>query len=180
MNVLVIAGWSGSGKTSLILRLLPELQRRGLRVSTIKHAHHKVDVDTPGKDSFEHRAAGAHEVMLITGKRFALMHDFPNPDEEIPLAAMIGRMAAVDLLLVEGFKSYAHAKLEVHRPEVGKPLLQPQDPHIVGIACPQGSLGAQAPGVGNTEVALIDLDDTAAVADFVIAQARPLHPAPSA
>jgi molybdopterin-guanine dinucleotide biosynthesis protein B len=172
MKILVIAGWSGSGKTSLILRLLAEFQRRGLRVSTIKHAHHKVEVDTPGKDSFEHRAAGAHEVMLITGRRFALMHDFPDPNDEIPLADLIRRMAWVDLLLVEGFKSYAHAKLEVHRPQVGKPLLQPGDLHIVGVACPQGTLQDST-----ATVPLIDLDDTGAVADFVITHARPLDPA---
>jgi molybdopterin-guanine dinucleotide biosynthesis protein B len=167
VNILAIAGWSGSGKTSLILRLLPVLKARGLRVSTIKHAHHKVEVDTPGKDSFEHRAAGAHEVMLITGKRFALMHDFPDPDDEVPLGDLIARMAPVDLLLIEGFKSTPHPKLEVHRPAVGKPLMQPQDPHIVGIACPGARLDSA------TTVPLLDLDDSAAVADFVLAQARP-------
>lgn len=167
MNTLGIAGWSGSGKTSLILRLLPILKARGLRVSTIKHAHHKVEVDTPGKDSFEHRAAGAHEVMLITGKRFALMHDFPDPDDEVPLGDLIARMAPVDLLLIEGFKSTPHPKLEVHRPTVGKPLMQPQDPHIVGIACPNAQIDSPA------SVPLLDLDDTAALADFILAQARP-------
>lgn len=135
MNVLGIAGWSGSGKTTLILSLIGELCRRGVRVSTIKHAHHKVEIDTPGKDSYEHRAAGAYEVMLITGKRFALMHDFPNPEEETPLYDLVAKMAPVDLLLIEGFKSYAHPKLEVHRPSVGKPLMAPNDPYIIGVAC---------------------------------------------
>jgi len=168
MKVLGIAGWSGSGKTSLILRLLPLLRQRGLRVSTIKHAHHKVDVDTPGKDSYEHRAAGAHEVMLITGRRFALMHDFPQPDEEIPLAALIGRMEPVDLLLIEGFKTYPCHKLEVHRPEIGKPLLVSSDPDIVGVA--------RSHPLANCPVPQLALDDTAAIADFVVAEASPLPP----
>lgn len=169
MKALGIAGWSGSGKTTLILSLLGEFARRGLRVSTVKHAHHKVEIDTPGKDSYEHRAAGAHEVMLITGKRFALMHDFPNPDEETPLADLVARMAPVDLLLIEGFKSYPHPKLEVHRPSVGKPLLASQDPYIIGIACdddPAMSLSLPC----------LPLNDPAAVADFVLAHAVPLSP----
>lgn len=173
MKVLGIAGWSGSGKTSLILRLLPVLRARGLRVSTIKHAHHKVDVDTPGKDSYEHRAAGAHEVMLITGRRFALMHDFPDPDAEVPLSDLIARMEPVDLLLIEGFKTYPCRKLEVHRPEVGKPLLQPDDPLIVGIASSQPLTSSPVP--------VLPLDDTDAVATFVTDQAGSLEasvPAP--
>ncbi|SIS45980.1 molybdopterin-guanine dinucleotide biosynthesis protein B [Insolitispirillum peregrinum] len=169
MNVLGIAGWSGSGKTTLILSLLGEFRRRGLRVSTIKHAHHKVEIDTPGKDSYEHRRAGAHEVMLVTGKRFALMHDFPDPDEEIPLHDLVARLTPVDLLLIEGFKTYAHPKLEVHRPSVGKPLLAPQDPHIVGIAC-------DAPPEQSSDRPLLALNDISAVADFIVAHARPLLP----
>lgn len=166
MKTLGIAGWSGSGKTTLILSLLGELRRRGLRVSTIKHAHHKVEIDTPGKDSYEHRAAGAHEVMLVTGKRFALMHDFPDPDVEMPLHELVAKMAPADLLLIEGFKTYAHPKLEVHRPSVGKPLLYPNDPHIVGVASDEA--------VETGALPCLPLNDPAVIADFVMAQARPL------
>ncbi len=114
MKVFGLAGWSGSGKTSLLARLLPELTKGGRRVSTIKHAHHSFDVDQPGKDSYVHRQAGAYEVMVLSQYRWALMHENRGATEP-DLAQAVARMTDVDLILVEGFKSYPHPKLEVHR-----------------------------------------------------------------
>lgn len=159
MRIVGLAGWSGSGKTSLVVRLVPELVRRGLRVSTIKHAHHAFDVDTPGKDSHAHRQAGAHEVLVSSAHRFALMHELRGASEPT-LEELVARLAPVDILLVEGFKRHAHAKIEVHRPVVGKPLLAPDDPHIVAVASDAPLAGLRVP--------LLDLGDTAAIADFIV------------
>ncbi len=159
MRIIGLAGWSGSGKTSLVVRLLPVLVARGLRVSTIKHAHHEFDVDTPGKDSYEHRAAGAHEVLVASARRFALMHELRDAPEPT-LEELVARLAPVDLLIVEGFKRHAHDKIEVHRPSVGKKLLAPEDPHIVAVASDAALEGLAVPR--------LDLDDTAAIADFVV------------
>ena len=158
MRIIGLAGWSGSGKTSLVVRLLPVLVARGLRVSTIKHAHHEFDVDTKGKDSYEHRAAGAHEVLVASARRFALMHELRDAPEPT-LEALVARLAPVDLLIVEGFKRHAHDKIEVHRPSVGKKLLAPDDPHIVAVASDAALEGLAVPR--------LDLDDTAAIAAFV-------------
>ena len=116
MKVFGITGWSGSGKTTLMKALIPNLTARGLRVSTIKHAHHRFDVDKPGKDSYEHRAAGATEVMIGSANRWALMHELRD-EPEPRLDDLIARMTPVDLLLVEGFKTEAHIKMEVYRAE---------------------------------------------------------------
>jgi molybdopterin-guanine dinucleotide biosynthesis protein B len=158
MRVFGLAGWSGSGKTTLVTRLLPELIRDGLSVSTVKHAHHAFDLDQPGKDSWLHREAGASEVMVASAARWALMHEHRGAGEP-PLEALIGRMTPVDLLLVEGFKSGAHAKLEVHRPALGKPLLCRDDPHIVAVASDAAIAGLALP--------LFALDDVAAIARFI-------------
>ena len=133
MNVIGIAGWSGAGKTTLLTRVIPRLVARGLRVSTIKHAHHEFDVDRPGKDSHTHRMAGATEVLVSSANRFALMHELRGAPE-LSLGALLAKLSAVDLVLVEGFKREAHPKLEVYRAVVGKPLLAPDDPNIVAIA----------------------------------------------
>ena len=159
MKIFGLAGWSGSGKTTLVVRLIPALVRRGLRVSTMKHAHHNFDVDTPGKDSYEHRAAGASEVLVTSARRWALMHelrDAPEPSIE----ELIGHMTAVDLLLIEGFKRQTHDKLEVHRPALGKPLLCAEDPQIVAVAS-----DTPLPGINRP---VLDLDDIEAIADFVV------------
>ena len=160
MKIFGIAGWSGSGKTSLVVRLVPELVGRGLSVSTMKHAHHAFDVDTPGKDSYEHRRAGATEVLVGSANRWALMHELRGAPEP-RMEALVARMRPVDLLLIEGFKHHAHDKLEVFRRDVGKPLLCVADPRVVAVA----SDGA----VPEARVPVIDLDDTRAVADFVVA-----------
>jgi molybdopterin-guanine dinucleotide biosynthesis protein B len=133
MRVIGLAGWSGAGKTTLLTRIIPRLVGRGLTVSTVKHAHHGFDVDHPGKDSYAHRVAGATEVLVSSAVRFALMHELrgaPEPE----LAQLLGKLAPVDLVLVEGFKREPHPKLEVYRAVVGKPCLYIDDPDIVAIA----------------------------------------------
>jgi molybdopterin-guanine dinucleotide biosynthesis protein B len=164
MNVIGIAGWSGAGKTTLLTRVIPRLVARGLRVSTIKHAHHAFDVDQPGKDSHTHRMAGAIEVLVSSANRFALMHELRG-HPEWPLDALLEKLSEVDLVLVEGFKTQAHPKLEVFRSVVGKPPLHPQDDNIVAIAS-DGPVQASVP--------VVSLDDTDAVADVLVAKAAPL------
>ncbi len=154
-----IAGWSGSGKTTLVRRLLPELIGRGLTVSTVKHAHHDFDVDRPGKDSFEHRAAGAKEVMVASSVRWALMHE-GRGEAEPSLDDLVRRMTPVDLILIEGFKSERYQKLEVHRPSLGKPLLCTGDADVVALAS-----DAEVDGTG---LPVLDLDDVAVIADFIV------------
>src|SRR5947208_11289839 len=114
MRVIGFAGWSGAGKTTLLCRLMPLLLARGLRVSTVKHAHHRFDVDQPGKDSWEHRHAGATEVLVASAARWALMHELRGANEP-RLPALLARMSEVDLVLVEGFKRDSHPKIEVFR-----------------------------------------------------------------
>lgn len=158
MKIFGLAGWSGSGKTTLVMRLLPELIGRGYSVSTMKHAHHAFDIDSPGKDSYRHRQAGATEVLIASANRWALIHEHRGTPE--PTAAELARMMTpVDLLLVEGFKREPHPKLEVHRPSVGKPLLFPNDPHIVAVA-------SDAP-IDAGELPVFHLDDVVAIADFI-------------
>jgi molybdopterin-guanine dinucleotide biosynthesis protein MobB len=144
----------------LLIRLIPEFVARGISVSTIKHAHHGFDIDQPGKDSHAHRMAGAREVMVSSGRRFALMHELRGAPEPA-LEDLVARMSPVDLLLVEGFKHHAHDKLEVHRPSVGKPLLAPSDERVVAVAC-----DVQLAGLG---VPVLPIDDIPAIAAFVIA-----------
>jgi molybdopterin-guanine dinucleotide biosynthesis protein B len=159
MRIFGLAGWSGSGKTSLLVRLLPELGRCGLRVSTLKHAHHGFDVDQPGKDSWEHRNAGAVEVIVSSTRRWALMHEHRGAPEA-SLDELVAHMTPVDLVIVEGYKTHPHAKLEVHRASIGKPLLCHGDPHVVAVAadCPLDGL----------QIPLLRLDDTAAIAAFIV------------
>ncbi len=159
MRIFGLAGWSGSGKTTLLIRLIPALTDRGISVSTIKHAHHRFDIDTPGKDSYEHRRAGATEVMVTSADRWALMHENPNHGEP-DMDALVVRMSRVDLLLVEGFKSYPHDKLEVHRPAVGKPLLATKDDSIVAIASDAK--------LSDISIPVLDLDNIAGIADFIV------------
>ncbi|MFM9973689.1 MAG: molybdopterin-guanine dinucleotide biosynthesis protein B [Beijerinckiaceae bacterium] len=133
MRIIGITGWSGAGKTTLILKLIPLLTAQGLRVSTLKHAHHMFDVDTPGKDSYEHRAAGATEVLIASENRFAIMHELRGRPEP-PLEVLIGKLSAVDLVLVEGFKRAPHPKIEVFRQANGKEPLHPEVPSILAVA----------------------------------------------
>lgn len=159
MKVFGLVGWSGSGKTELMVKLLPELKRRGFKVSTMKHTHHNFDMDKPGKDSYRHREAGAEEVMVTSGRRWALVHELreePEPDMD----SLIEQMTPVDLLLIEGFKRNNHAKLEVSRVETGKSLIAADDDTIVAVAC-----DAQLEGLS---IPVLDLDDVTAVADFIV------------
>jgi len=161
MKIFGLAGWSGSGKTSLITRLVPELTGRGLCVSTMKHAHHSFDMDKPGKVSYVHREADATEVMVSSASRWALLHEnreTPEPSME----ELIQYMTPVDLLLVEGFKTYPHDKIEVYRPANGKPLLTTDDGSVVAIA-------TDAPDGLAVSVPILDLNDTGAIADFIVA-----------
>ena len=159
MKVFGLAGWSGSGKTTLVTKLIPALRRHGLSISTLKHAHRGFEVDTPGKDSYEHRAAGATEVMVASARRWALMRDLRG-EPEPNVADLMRQMAPVDLLLVEGFKRENYEKLEIHRPDLGKSLLAPNDPRIVAVA-------SDAP-VQGLEVPVLDLNDAVGIADFIL------------
>ena len=165
MRIIGLAGWSGSGKTTLITKLIPCLIARSLRVSTLKHAHHGFDLDKPGKDSFMHRTAGATEVIISSAKRWAILHELRG-EEEWDLPALVSKMSAVDLVLVEGFKRDAFPKLEIHRTENGKPLLHPDDPHIVAVACDSLLPASKVP--------VVDLNDTDAVADLLLKHAVPV------
>jgi molybdopterin-guanine dinucleotide biosynthesis protein B len=171
MRIIGLAGWSGSGKTTLVTKALPRLIARGQRVSTVKHAHHGFDLDQPGKDSFMHRVAGATEVMISSGRRFALLHEL-REEQEWDLPDLLGKLAPVDLVLVEGFKRDAFPKLEIHRAENGKPLLQPDDPQIVSIA-------ADTP-LPHAKVPVIDLNDIELVCDVLLRHAVSLQGAAAA
>ena len=159
MKVFGISGWSGAGKTTLLGKLIPALTRHGISVSTIKHAHHSFDIDKPGKDSHLHREAGAREVMISSANRWALLHE-NRGDAELDLREMLARLSPVDLVLVEGFKRDTHDKLEVHRADNGKPLLQPDDPYVRAIASDTRIAGAPVP--------VFELNDIEAIADFVL------------
>jgi molybdopterin-guanine dinucleotide biosynthesis protein B len=159
-RVFGFAGFSGSGKTTLLVRLIPELISRGLSVSTIKHAHHGFDIDKPGKDSHQHRAAGAREVLVSSRTRWALMHEHRS-EREATLEELIGRMSAVDLFLIEGFRSYGHDKMEIVRGPGAQPVLAATDPHVVAIASDRAITGTALP--------VFDLNDATAIADFVVA-----------
>src|SRR6201996_7357722 len=130
--ILGIAGWSGAGKTTLLVKLVPNLVSRGLRVATLKHAHHNFDVDHPGKDSYEHRKAGAAEVIVSSARRWVQMHEL-GEESEPSLSQLLARVSPCDLILVEGFKTERHPKLEVFRVANGKTPLYPDDPRIVAI-----------------------------------------------
>jgi molybdopterin-guanine dinucleotide biosynthesis adapter protein len=162
MRVFGLVGWSGSGKTTLMTRLIPELAGRGLSVSTVKHAHHGFDIDQPGKDSFLHRAAGAVEVMVASGHRWALMHEHRGAPEPA-LDELVRGMTLVDLLMVEGFKRHNHPRLEVHRPSVGKPLICREDPTVLAVASDEAIVSLPVPR--------LELDDIGGIADFVLAHA---------
>ncbi|KUL97204.1 molybdopterin-guanine dinucleotide biosynthesis protein B [Bosea sp. WAO] len=165
MRVIGLAGWSGAGKTTLLTRLIPEFAGRGIAVSTIKHAHHAFDLDTPGKDSWAHREAGAAEVLISSARRWALLHELRD-EPEAKLPELLARLSPVDLVIVEGFKRDPHAKLEVYRAANGKPPLYPQDDSIVAVASDTPFPQAGRPVLG--------LDDIPSIADLLFARAQPL------
>ncbi|RAI00779.1 molybdopterin-guanine dinucleotide biosynthesis protein B [Acuticoccus sediminis] len=161
MKVFGVVGWKNSGKTTLVERLVTEITARGLTVSTIKRAHHRVDVDQEGTDSWRHRAAGAREVMLASSTRWALMHELGD-EEEPPLDGLLARMTPVDLVIVEGFKRSRHDKLEVHRAESGGTLLAREDATVRAIAT-----DTALPDLGRP---VLSLDDVAGIADLILAE----------
>jgi molybdopterin-guanine dinucleotide biosynthesis protein B len=160
MKVLGVSGWSGAGKTTLLAELIPLLVARGVKVSTIKHAHHEFDVDKPGKDSYRHREAGAAEVLISSAKRYAIMHEHRGAAEPT-LEELLTRLNPVDLVLVEGFKASGHAKIEVWRASVGKPMLQPDDPSVIAVTS-----DTPVPGL---PVPVLDANRPQQVADFIMA-----------
>ena len=159
-RIFGIAGWKNSGKTGLAVRLVETLVARGLRVSTIKHAHHDFDIDKVGADSYRHRQAGAHEVTIVSGTRYAIMHELrgePEPSFE----SILARLSPCDLVLIEGYKREPIPKIEARRLEsANRAPLAPQDPHIVAIA-------ADHP-VTDSDLPVFDLNDTEAIADFIL------------
>jgi molybdopterin-guanine dinucleotide biosynthesis protein B len=155
MKALGVVGWSGAGKTTLIERLIPALRARGLLVSTIKHAHHGFDLDRPGKDSHRHREAGAQEVLIAAGTRWALLHEGAEP----PLPTLLSHMSPVDLVLVEGYKAHPIAKLEVHRPALHKPPLWPEISGVLAVASDAALPACPHP--------VLKLDDPAAISDWI-------------
>ncbi|MEL7126723.1 MAG: molybdopterin-guanine dinucleotide biosynthesis protein B [Pseudomonadota bacterium] len=160
MKIFGVVGWKNAGKTGLMERLVAEITARGISVSTVKHAHHSFDVDHPGKDSHRHRVAGAHEVLLASRQRVALMQELRGADEP-SLEALLARLSPVDLVLVEGYKRDAHPKVEAHRAETGNPLIAPDDPTVRAVA-------SDVPLTLDRPV--FDLNDTRAIADFVLAE----------
>lgn len=160
MKIFGVTGYKNAGKTGLMERLVTEITGRGFSVSTLKHAHHAFDVDHPGKDSFRHREAGAHQVVLSSGKRWAMMTELRETSEP-SLNELISKMTPVDLILIEGWKRDDHAKIEAHRAETGNPLIAPNDPTIRAIAS-DTTLKIDRP--------VFDLNDTKAIADFILAE----------
>ncbi|MBS3804432.1 MAG: molybdopterin-guanine dinucleotide biosynthesis protein B [Oleiphilaceae bacterium] len=160
MNVIGIVGWKNCGKTTLASALIRELSSRGLTVSSIKHAHHKVDVDQPGTDSYRHRDAGAREVILAGGQRFAIMHELRGADEPT-LNELLSRLGHCDWVVVEGFKSHTHAKIETHRQVCPHAPLYPSDASIVAVAADYTPDFA-GPG--------FDLNDVPGIADFILSR----------
>jgi molybdopterin-guanine dinucleotide biosynthesis protein B len=158
LKVFGFAGYSGAGKTTLIENLIPRFVLEGLTVSLIKHAHHGFDIDRPGKDSYRHREAGCTEVLLTSDQRWVLMHELrgrPEPRLEDQLAVL----SPCDLVLVEGYKASAIPKLEVHRPAHGRPLMFPENPHIVSVASDARI---------ETSLPLFDLNNYDRIAGFVM------------
>ena len=160
MKIYGVVGWKNSGKTGLMERLIIEITGRGFTVSTVKHAHHTFDVDHPGKDSHRHRVAGATEVLLASRNRFALMHELKTEDEP-DLAMLLGKLAPVDLVLIEGYKRDTHPKIEAHRAETRNALIAPGDPTIRAVA-------SDVPLTLDRIV--FDLNDTKAIADFILTE----------
>jgi molybdopterin molybdotransferase len=156
-----VIGWKNAGKTSLMERLVAEVRARGFTVSTVKHTHHRFDLDRPGKDSFRHRAAGAREVLLASHTRWALLHELGD-EAEPPLAEILAKLAPVDLVLVEGYKRDPHPKVEVFREGEGRSLIQPNDPTVRAVACDREIEALPVP--------VLDLNDTRAIADFILAE----------
>lgn len=158
-RIFGITGWKNSGKTTLTEKLVAELVARGWKVSTVKHAHHDFDIDKAGADSFRHRQAGATEVAIVSGRRWALMHELREEDEPT-LDMILARLAPADIVLVEGYKREPHDKIETRRLEArDQAPLSDSDPHIVAIAADHA--------VAEDRLPVFDLDDIKSIADFI-------------
>ncbi len=164
MRLYGVTGWKDNGKTTLVERLVTELTGRGLAVSTVKHAHHALDLDTPGRDSWRHREAGAQEVLVAGGARWALLHELRDAPEP-PLADLLARLSPVDLVIVEGYKRDAHRKIEVRRAAAARDLIAAGDETIRALATDAPLDGFDRPQ--------FDLDAIPAIADFILADAQP-------
>jgi len=162
VKVFGLAGYSGAGKTTLIEALIPRFVARGMTVSLIKHTHHDFDLDRSGKDSYRHREAGAMEVMLVCNQRWVLMHELRGRSEP-SFEEQLANLSPCDLLLVEGFKETPIPKLEVHRPENGKPFIWPENPSVVALAMPK-----TVPTPSGCSLRRLDLDDRDAIAAFIL------------
>jgi len=165
VRVIGIVGWKNNGKTTLVVRLVEHFAARGLAVSTVKHAHHSVDVDQPGKDSWRHREAGAKEVMLATARRWVQIHELKGEDEP-PLETLLARMAPVDLVIVEGFKRFPHPKIEVHLAARGTPLFAREDDTVIAVASDAVIEGLDRPTLA--------VDDVDSIAAFIMEHAAEL------
>ncbi|MCA0046162.1 molybdopterin-guanine dinucleotide biosynthesis protein B [Mesorhizobium sp. B283B1A] len=158
-RVFGITGWKNSGKTTLTEKLVAEFVRRGWKVSTVKHAHHDFDIDKPGADSFRHRQAGATEVAIVSGNRWALMHELRGEDEP-PLDGILSRLAPCDIVLVEGYKRESHRKIETRRLEAkDRTPLSASDPNIVAVAADFA--------IADKNLPVFALDDVKSIADFI-------------
>ena len=166
MRIFGLVGRSGSGKTTLMERLVPLIRAEGLTVSTVKHAHHGFDIDKPGKDSWRHREAGAEEVLLISGGRWALLHEVRDEAEPV-LEDLLPRLAPVDLVLVEGFHTHGLPSIEVHRPSAGRDLMWHPGSPIVAVASDVPMVGLGVPR--------LDLDRPETIARFVLSQIGRAH-----
>jgi molybdopterin-guanine dinucleotide biosynthesis protein MobB len=160
MKVYGVTGWKNAGKTGLMERLVAEITARGFSVSTIKHAHHATDIDHEGRDSFRHRQAGAAQVLVSSPVRWALMTELREAPEP-SLESLLARLDPVDLVLIEGYKSAPHPKIEAHRSETARPLIAPQNPTIRAVA---------SNATPDIACPLFHLDDTGAIADFILAE----------
>jgi len=163
-NVVGIVGWKNSGKTTLVTELVRYLRGQGLTVSTVKHAHHRFDIDQPGKDSYQHREAGAGEVMIASDKRWALMaeHDLGGRPA---LGDLVARMSPADIVLAEGFKGDPHPKLEVHR-DLSQPLIAREDPSVIAVVTPDTEALTDCP------CPVVARDDIEAISELVMRQIR--------
>lgn len=165
MKVFGVTGWKNGGKTGLVERLVTEIVERGFSVSTIKHAHHSADVDHEGTDSFRHRAAGASQVVLSSPDRWALMSELGTKPEPT-LAELLSKLDPVDLVVIEGYKRADHPKIEAHRWETGKTPLALENKTIVAVA---------SSGTPELDLPVFDLDDTNAIAEFILKQTGLVH-----
>ena len=165
MPVVGFSAYSGTGKTTLLTRVIPQLKSRGLKIAVIKHAHHHFDLDQPGKDSYVLRKSGANQTVICTHTRMALISEFDKPEDEPSLEEIIESLnpAKSDLVLVEGYKHLKFSKIELHRKALGKPYLYPNDPAIIAIAC-------DAPPSQATEIPILDINDPEGIANFIYEQ----------